>query len=46
MRDPETGTTVDCGSRSEWTNWFGFANVKKERDCIAAYQHDGWRLSR
>lgn len=46
LRDPATGSTVDCGSRSEWTNWWGVVNVRKERDCIAAYQRDGWRLAR
>jgi len=44
LQNPVTGAIVDCGSRSEWTNWYGFANVQKERDCIAAYQRDGWHL--
>jgi hypothetical protein len=46
LEDPASHATVDCGSRSEWTNWWGVANVNKERECIAAYQRDGWRLSR
>ena len=45
LRDPNSGTTIDCGSRSEWTNWWGVANVKRERECVEAYQRDGWRLS-
>ncbi len=44
LADPATGRVHDCGSRSEWTNWYGFANVTKERDCVTAYQADGWRL--
>jgi hypothetical protein len=44
LTNPTNSASVDCGSRSEWTNWYGFANVQKERDCIAAYQKDGWRL--
>jgi hypothetical protein len=44
--DPTTRQTHDCGSRSEWTNWWGYANVAKERNCIAAYQAGGWRLAK
>jgi hypothetical protein len=43
--DPATGQTHDCGSRAEWTNWWGYANIVKERNCVAAYQAGGWRLS-
>jgi hypothetical protein len=43
--DPATGQTHDCGSRSEWTNWWGFANTVKEQNCVATYQAGGWRLS-
>jgi hypothetical protein len=40
LRNPATGATVDCGSLSAW-NW---DNAAQERNCVAAYQRDGWKM--
>ena len=42
MRDPKTGQTADCGSRSELWLWDVTSNPGRERSCVNDYQRQGW----
>lgn len=42
MRDPKTGQTVDCGSRSELWAWDVASNPGREESCVRDYQIQGW----
>jgi hypothetical protein len=44
LTHPETGKTVDCGSRSWWSDWWGVMNQRKEKQCVDMYRADGYRL--
>lgn len=43
MQDPLTGARADCGSLSEWTNWFGVANIRREENCTQSFLASGWK---
>lgn len=42
MQGP-TGTTIDCGSRSEVWTWDVVSNPGREEACVRDYQLQGWR---
>jgi hypothetical protein len=42
MRNPVTGQTTDCGSRSELWAWDVESNPGREMACVRDYQMQGW----
>jgi hypothetical protein len=45
MRNPATGQTADCGSRSQTWLWEVTANPGLEESCVHDYQTQGWLRS-
>ena len=45
MRNPTTGQTADCGSRSQMWLWEVASNPGLEESCVHDYQAQGWMRS-